>query len=420
MAACPVEVPDEHNLGLSMRKALYRAYPGCYPELPAVDWEHCTRCGACQQADGQQIDLENRTETLNLSVGAIVIATGFRHYEPPNGEYGYGQLPEVITLAQLIRWLALHSGEQHLAWNGRAVRSLALIHCVGSRQIEGLHAPQPNGQVNSYCSRVCCSAALQAANELRARFPHITVFDLHQDIRTYGRGHEDLYTRASARQVRFMRFAGEAPPEVRRAPAGDPHPVLIEIKDCLTGGEALEVPVDLVVLATGMLPSPVDDLIQLLKVSPGNDGFLLEVHPKLRPVETAVPGIVLAGTAQAPMNIQESCAAAGAAAAKVAVLLGRGTVELEPFVARVDPERCTGAGECVAICPYEDAIALRPVNVNGREVQRAVVTSANCVGCGMCVSACPNRAIDVQGWTLDQYEAMVDAIAADLPVLESA
>lgn len=412
IAACPMEVPDEHNLGLATRKAIYRAYPGCYPDIPAIDWEHCTRCGACQEADGQRIDLDSRAETLDLSVGAIVIATGFRRYEPPTGEYGYGQLPEVITLAQLIRWLALHPGERQLVWNGRAVRSLALIHCVGSRQIEGLHAPQPNGQVNSYCSRVCCTAALQAANELRERFPEITVFDLHQDIRTYGRGHEDLYTRASANQVRFLRFAGEAPPEVRPAPAGEAYPVLVEIKDCLTGGEALEVPVDLVVLATGMLPSPVEDLIRLLKVSPGNDGFLLEVHPKLRPVETAVPGIVLAGTAQAPMNIQESCAAAGAAAAKVAVLLGRGSVELEPFVARVDPERCTGSGECVAICPYEDAIALRPVGVNGRQAQRAVVTPANCVGCGMCVSACPNRAIDVQGWTLDQYEAMVTAIAA--------
>jgi len=167
------------------------------------------------------------------------------------------------------------------------------------------------------------------------------------------------------------------------------------------------------------MPSPIDDLIRLLKVSPGTDGFLLEVHPKLRPVETAVPGIVLAGTAQGPMNIQESCAAAGAAAAKVAVLLGRGVVELEPFVAWVDPERCSGAGECVAICPYEDAIALQPVTVDGRAGQQAVVNPANCVGCGMCVGVCPSRAIDVQGWTLGQYEAMVDALAANESVWEA-
>jgi heterodisulfide reductase subunit A len=192
------------------------------------------------------------------------------------------------------------------------------------------------------------------------------------------------------------------------------------MKDYLTWGKELDVPADLVVLATGMMPNPVDDIIDHLKIARGSDRFLLEVHPKLRPVETAVPGVVLAGTAQGPMNIQETCAAASAAASKVAVLLGQGSVTLEPFVARVDLTRCEGSGKCVEVCAYEDAIVLQPVTVDGRSVQRAVVTPANCVGCGMCVSACPNQAIDVQGWTLKQYEAMVDAITADLPQMEVA
>jgi heterodisulfide reductase subunit A len=190
--------------------------------------------------------------------------------------------------------------------------------------------------------------------------------------------------------------------------------VLVKASDYLTWGEELEVPVDLVVLATGIMPNPVHDLIKLLKISPGTDRFLLEVHPKLRPVETAVPGVVLAGTAQGPMNIQESGAAASAAASKVAVLLGQGLVELEPFVAQVDPERCEGSGQCVEVCRYEDAISLQTFSVNSHEEQRAVVTPANCTGCGVCVSACPSQAIDVQGWTLGQYEAMVDAILADV------
>jgi heterodisulfide reductase subunit A len=190
--------------------------------------------------------------------------------------------------------------------------------------------------------------------------------------------------------------------------------VLVKVNDYLTWGEELEVPADLVVLATGITPNPVDDLIKMLKISPGTDRFLLEVHPKLRPVETAVPGVVLAGTAQGPMNIQESGAAASAAASKVAVLLGQGIVELEPFVAQVDPERCGGSGQCVEVCCYEDAISLQTFSLNGHKVQRAVVTPANCTGCGVCVSACPSRAIDVQGWTLGQYEAMVDAILADV------
>ena len=146
----------------------------------------------------------------------------------------------------------------------------------------------------------------------------------------------------------------------------------------------------------------------------GNDRFLLEVHPKLRPVETAVNGVVLAGTAQGPMNIQESLSAASAAAAKVVSLLGKGKVELQPFVAAVDAEKCDGTGACVEACVYEGAIALEVVKENGKQEKRAVVTPANCSGCGACVGVCPNRAIDVQGWTLAQYEAMVDAIAMDM------
>jgi len=165
------------------------------------------------------------------------------------------------------------------------------------------------------------------------------------------------------------------------------------------------------------MPRDLHRLEKMLKISRGNDRFLLEVHPKLRPVETAVNGVILAGTAQGPMNIQESLSAASAAAAKVESLLGRGRVELPPFVASVDESRCNGAGACVEACEYEGAIALKTFEENGRQVRRAEITPANCVGCGACVSACPNRAIDVQGWTLAQYEAMVEAIGADSPAL---
>jgi heterodisulfide reductase subunit A len=418
-AACPVEVPDEFNYGLTRRKAIYKPYDGCYPETPAIDWENCTRCGKCLEAIGQGIVLDSEPETIELQVGAIVMATGFNPYEPRQGEYGYKQFPEVITLPELIRLMALAGDKRHLEWNGHRVRNVAMIHCVGSRQVEGVNEPQPDGKVNDYCSRVCCTATLRVANELRERFPEIQVFDLYQDIRTYGRGHEDYYVQANKDSVRFLRYHGEEPPEVTAAEPGDSFPVVVKVKDYLTWGEELEIPVDLVVLSVGFMPRQIDDLIHMLKISPGPDRFLLEVHPKLRPVETAVNGIILAGSAQGPMNIQESVAAASAAASKVAILLGRGEVELEPFVAHVDAERCTGSGECVKVCAYEDAIFLETVSVNGKPAQRAVVSPANCSGCGACVSACPNRAINIQGYELNQYQAMVDAITADIPALEA-
>ncbi|MBN2556198.1 MAG: CoB--CoM heterodisulfide reductase iron-sulfur subunit A family protein [Anaerolineales bacterium] len=424
IAACPEQVPDEFSYGLMKRKAIYTAYPDCRPAEAAIDWDNCTRCGACQTVpDGSGkngIVLDAEPETLALKVGAVVVATGFKPYEPKVGEYGYGESSRVITLPQLIRYAAENGLKDGLMWEGKPVKNMAVIHCIGSRQLEGIHEPQEDGILNDYCSRVCCTATLHVVSELKDHLPDMNIFDVYEDIRTYGRGHEEYYIKTSKQLVTFLRFHGDEPPTMVRGMPGDNHPLLVQMKDYLTWGEEMEVPVDLVVLAVGMMPNDVDDLVRLLKISRGNDRFLLEVHPKLQPVETAVPAVVLAGTAQGPMNIQETTSAAMAAAAKVSVLLGKGEVELEPFVARVDLDRCNGSGMCVEVCCYEDAITLETMLVDGKEVQRAVVNPANCAGCGVCVSACPNRALSVMGWTLDQYDAMVDAITADLPELEVA
>jgi heterodisulfide reductase subunit A len=417
MSACTQEVPDDFNYGLTKRKVVYRPYPGCHPSTPAVDWAHYN--GEPIVVNGTPITLANETKSFTIKAGAIVVATGFDPYSPRQGEYSYGELPQVVTLPQFIRTLAQIPSDKPLTWNGHSVRDIAFIHCVGSREIEGIDELHEDGQVNNYCSRVCCTATLHILQELQERFPDLNIFDLHEDIRTYGRGHEDFYQKTLENGARYLRFNGTDRPTVQGAQPGDTHPVLVQLKDTLSYGEEVEVAVDLVVLAVGMIPRPVDDLVQMLKVSRGNDRFLLEVHPKLRPVETAVNGVVLAGTAQGPMNIQESLAAASAAAAKVATLLGQGRVELPPFVARVDVEKCNGTGACVKACLEEGAIALQSFTENGKEVNRAVVTPANCTGCGACVGACPNRAIDVQAWTLAQYEAMVDAIAMDLDFMEA-
>lgn len=412
MAACQQTVPDEFNYGLTSRKVVYQAYPGCFPHTPAVDWENYD--GKPIKVNGEDIILKNDPVSIPLHVGAIVVATGFDPYQPRQGEFGFGEIPEVVTLPTLIRHLYLMEDGQEFVWNGHPVRDIAMVHCVGSREIDGVHEPQEDGKVNNYCSRVCCTANLHMANTLNERFPGLNIYNLYEDIRTYGRGHEQYYMDALDQMVRFLRFHGDDRPTVKKAQAGDTHPVLVEIRDHLTKGQELEIAVDLVVLAVGFMPRDIDDLVKMLKISRGNDRFLAEIHPKLRPVETAVPGVILAGSSQSPMNVQESCSAASAAAAKVSALLSSGQVELEPFVAQVDLEKCTGTGECVTVCLYEGAVTLKDVEVNGQILKRAVVSPANCTGCGCCVSACPNQAIEVQGWTIPQYDAMLDALAMDL------
>jgi heterodisulfide reductase subunit A2 len=344
-----------------------------------------------------------------LETGVIVFATGFQPYAPQEGEYGYLKQPEVITLPELIRQMAEgRPSGRRLAVGGREIRRVAFIHCVGSRQIPGIHEPGPDGQLNEYCSRTCCSAILQAAVRIRETCPETQVFEYYRDIRTYGRGQEEFYDRAAKANVIFFRYEPEAPPAVERA-GGKDFPLRIRVNDTLTFGEELTAEVDLVVLAVGMEPSPIADLVEALKLPVGVDRFLQEVHPKLRPVEVANTGILLAGTCQAPMDVGEACAAAQAAAAKGTSLLVKGYVELDPFVAEVRAELCTGHGVCAGVCPIEGAITLTAAADQGR---KARVNPALCTGCGICVPECPQKAIEVKGWTLKQYEEMVDAIVA--------
>jgi heterodisulfide reductase subunit A len=297
--------------------------------------------------------------------------------------------------------------------NGRQIKSVAMIHCVGSRQIPGVHEEDETGHLNEYCSRTCCSATLHAANLIRETYPETRVVDFYRDIRTYGRGQEELYDQAAANKVLFLRFEATEAPVVERTHASNGYPLSVKAKDILTFGEEVEVPVDLVVLAVGMEPNDVSDLVEMMKLPVGADRFLLEVHPKLRPVELSVMGVLLAGTCQAPFDIGESSAAASGAAVKAAGLLVRGHVELDPFVAEVDLEKCTGTGGCVEACLRDGALSLIEMEVGGERVERARVNTALCMGCGACVAVCPENAIEVKGWTLKQYEAMVDMIVSD-------
>ncbi|MBN2054840.1 CoB--CoM heterodisulfide reductase iron-sulfur subunit A family protein, partial [bacterium] len=416
MAVCPERAANEFNRFLDTRKALYMPYPECYPKLPAIDWKTCTRCGACKVlTGGRGIDLEQRPEEMTLSAGAIVIATGYDHYQPAQGEYGFGKSSRIITSPQLMRMLDKEGptgGRLEIA--GRPVRSVCLIHCVGSRQVEGRDPAGPDGRVNDYCSRVCCTTTLKAARDIKTRFPSIRVYDLYQDIRTYGRNHEEYYEKSSELGVTFFRWDGDCPPVVE-VPGGDAA-VTVKVKDILTFGEELEISADLVVLATGFVPRDIGDLVEMMKLPRSADGFLQEVHPKLRPVELAVGGVMVAGTCQAPMDITESTAAAAAAAVKASGLLVKGYIEMDPFVAVVNPALCTGGEDCGAVCVTEcsamQAITIVERVTGGAPAKIAEINRALCHGCGACVAVCPHEALQVAGWRLDQFDAMVAAIAS--------
>ncbi len=413
IAACPVKVANEFNDGIDERKAIYQPYPGSEPDLPAIDWATCTRCGDCLTAAGAGIDLNAEPVETRIEAGAIVVATGFDHYQPRPGEYGYAASPRVVTLPQVHRMLDPEGPTGgRLEIDGRVPRSVAFIHCVGSRQIEGVDEPGPAGKLHEYCSRVCCTATLQAANELRKKYPDTAVYDLYRDIRTYGRDQEPYYVDSSKKGVVFMRFANEDRPKVEVV-EGANYPLKVTVTDTLTFGAEIEVPVDLVILSVGVQPRDISEFIDMTHAPVGADGFLLEVHPKLRPVESAIPGLLLAGTVQAPMDITESTSAASAAAAKVTALLASDHVEMEPFVAKVDPSRCDGCGLCLDACHYAGAIALQDVEIEEGVVEkRAYVNPVACKGCGACVPSCPVSALDVASWEIDQYKAMIDAITA--------
>ena len=354
------------------------------------------------------------SEEHTVEAGVVVLATGIKPYAPRHGEYGFGDFKEVITLPELIKNMAQKKDNGTvLELNGRTIRSVAMIHCVGSRQIPGIHEEDETGYMNEYCSRTCCSATLNAANTMREKYPETRVFDIYRDIRTYGRGQEELYEQAAKNKVLFLRFEATEAPVVTQNGGANGHPLSILVKDTLTFGEEVEVPVDLVVLAVGTEPNNVSDLAGMMKLPVGADRFLQEVHPKLRPVELSVAGVLLAGTCQSPMDMGEACNGASSAAAKASSLLTRGYVELDPFVAEVDLDLCAGTGSCVKACLQEGALHMVEIEEDGKKVQKAEVNAALCTGCGACVAVCPENAVNVKGWTLKQYEAMVDMIVTE-------
>lgn len=395
---CPVEVPDEFTNGLTKRKAIYYPYEGAYPELPVIDMSVCTKCGECTKIVGDSIDLNQKPEIHEFKVGAIVVATGFKPYEPKEGEFGYKTYSEVITLPELHSLLNLtNENEKTLTYNKKPIKTIAFIYCVGSRQ-----APREGEKVNQYCSRYCCNAALHIAQELMKRFNGIKTYHLYRDIRSYGKN-ELYYLDAAKSGAVFIRFTENEPPEVSK----EGEKLIVRVKDTLTAGEKLKIPVDLVVLVVGMVPRENRRLEELTKINVGLDGFYQEAHPKLRPVETFQMGLLLAGTCQAPRDIPETLSSASAAAAKAGSLVMKGSIELEPLVAYVDPKICNLSKLCISECPA-NAISIKEYEGLGK---RAWVNEVLCIGCGACTAVCPTEAIQLKTLSTKQIYDMIKAMA---------
>ncbi len=319
-----------------------------------------------------------------LNVGAIIVATGYNVFDPQRKpEFGYGQYPQVMTTLELERRLA----EGNLIVNGKTPKDIAFVKCVGSRDVQ---------LGNPYCSRVCCMVSAKQARLLREQLPDSRVTVFYMDVRTFGKRGEEFYD--EARQAGVLYRRGNVSEIYRK---GDR--VALRVEDTFLQ-RVIEHEADLVVLAVGMEhQADAKDVASLLKLSRSADGFFLEAHPKLRPVDTAMEGVFLAGCCQGPKDIPDTVAQAKAAASSALIPLIRGTVPVESATAMVDSELCAGCGLCVDVCPF-GAPALDPLW--GVSVVNAVL----CKGCGTCAAVCPSKAVRLQHFTPEQILAQVDAL----------
>jgi heterodisulfide reductase subunit A len=332
-----------------------------------------------------QVHVQQGQEKVEVSIGTIIVAIGFEPFDARRKpELGYGVYPQVITTADFERMAK--AGEIRV--NGHPPKRVVFIHCVGSRDLS---------IGNAYCSRVCCMVSAKQAQLVRERLPEAKVNVFYMDVRAFGKGFEEFYDRVRASGVVYRRGS---PSEILRRGEG----VVVRAEDTLLG-EPVEIEADLVVLAVGMMPSPTTAAISgLLKLARSSDGFFMEAHPKLRPVDTSMAGIFLAGACQGPKDIPETIAQARAAAAAAMIPLMRGTVPVEAATAWVDEELCAGCGQCASVCTFA-ALSLHPVR--GVMMVNAVV----CQGCGACATACPSGAITIKHFTFDQVMAQIEVVS---------
>ncbi len=400
-AICPVAVPDEYQQGFSSRKAIYLPFPQAVPSSYVLNMNDCLgnnpiACGKCEEVcEKKCINYDDQDRFVELDIGTVVVATGMDVYDPTElDEFGYTRYDNVITAMEFERLICAGGpteGHFMRPSDRELPKRIGFIQCVGSRS-------QKRG--NPYCSNVCCMVTIKNSLLLKDHYPEVQSFVYYMDIRASGKQFEDLYMRSKEEGVRYIRGI---PGEVVEDPGTKNLKLTVENT---TTGRLEDYELDMLVLAQGVIPrgdSP--ELRQKLTLSKTADGFLMEAHPKLRPVDAPTRGIYIAGCAESPKDVKDSVAQAGAAAARASILLNTGKVTIEAITSMIDEDLCTYCGMCSKVCPYNAIIP-----PDRKEKKLPIVIEAACAGCGTCGAECPADAITMNHFTDNQMISQIDAI----------
>ncbi|MFC1899847.1 4Fe-4S binding protein [Chloroflexota bacterium] len=396
---CPFKTDSEFNLGMNQRKAIYIPFEQAVPNIPVIDTKHCAyflkgTCRACEKfCEPEAIDFEQQDEILEIEIGAIVVATGFEIFDPERiSQYQYRRMDNVITGLEFERLAnaAGPTGGNILLKDGTSPRSVAIVHCVGSR----------DKNYHEYCSRVCCMYSLKYAYLIKEK-TGASVYQMYIDMRCFGKGFEEFYERLSNEGVNFIR--GKVA-DISDNDLGEGEgKMLVSVEDTLLGA-MVKIPADMIILSTALeAQHDAENVARMFSISRSADGFFLEKHPKLDPVATTTEGVFVVGCCQGPKDIPDTVVQASAAAARVLSLISRGSVEIEATTAVINENICTGCQNCLNICPYS-AITF------DEEKEVCLVNDALCKGCGACVGGCPSDAITLNHFTNEQILAEMEGI----------
>jgi heterodisulfide reductase subunit A len=403
---CPAKVVDDvYEAGLGYRTAVYRAFPQAVPKYPVIDRENCIyykngKCKACEKfCPTGAIDFEQEDEIVTLTVGNIILATGYDLFDSRKiPQYGYARLANVFTNLEFERMTNAAgptSGKVLLRDGVTEPKSVAIIHCVGSR----------DQNHNKYCSAVCCMAALKFAHLVKEK-TEAEVYNFYIDMRTAFKNYEEFYHRLMEEGTNFIRGRVAEVTDAARGP-NEEGKLIVQAEDTLIGKQR-RVPVDMVILMAGLEPRyDAKEVSHRFGIGCSEAGFFTERHPKLDPVATMSDGVFIAGVCQGPKDIPASVGQGAAAAARVLTLISQGEVAIEPIRATIDEERCSGCRICNDLCPY-NAIDF----ISDLDVSR--VNPALCKGCGTCVAACPSQVITGQHYTFESVMSQIEGVLFDM------